>query len=84
MILTVQPQIRLSGGIDKIFEEIANPTIAYNFVVSLTREQIRDLLDWMVKAELLSNANELIQSGGSEVPGQLMLEFIAAVEQIQK
>ena len=84
MIIRIEPQLRLSGDIDKIFDEAFKPTIAYNLTVSLTMEQIMALLDWITKQELLVAANEQLKEGGSVVPAQLILEFIKTVEAILK
>lgn len=82
MIVRIEPQLRLSGDIDKIFDEAFKPTIAYNLTVSLTMEQIMALLDWITKQELLVAANEQLKEGGSVVPAQLIMEFIKTVEAI--
>lgn len=84
MIVRIEPQLRLSGDIDKIFDEAFKPTIAYNLTVSLTMEQIMALLDWITKQELLAAANEQLKAGGSVVPAQLILEFVKSVEAILK
>lgn len=84
MIVKIEPQLRLSGDIDKIFDEAFKPTVAYNLTVSLTVEQIQALLDWIIKQELLVAANETLKAGGSVVPAQLMLKFIKAVGVILK
>lgn len=84
MIVRIEPQLRLSGDIDKIFEEVFKPTVAYNLTVSLTMEQIEALLYWITKQELLVAANETLKAGGSVVPAQLMLEFTKAVKAILK
>lgn len=84
MIVKIEPQLRLSGDIDKIFEEVMKPSVAYNLTVSLTMEQIKALLDWITKQELFVSANEQLKAGGSVVPAQLMLEFIKAVGVILK
>lgn len=84
MIVRIEPQLRLSGNIDKIFEEVMKPSLAYNLTVSLTMEQITALLDWITKQELLPAADYQIRAGGSIVPAQLMLEFKKAVEVILK
>lgn len=84
MIVRVEPQLRLSGDIDKIFDEVFKPTVAYNLTVSLTMEQIMALMDWISKQKLFEAANEQLNAGGSVVPAQLMLEFMKAVEAILK
>lgn len=84
MIVRIEPQLRLSGDIDKIFDEAFKPTIAYNLTVSLTMEQIMALMDWISKQKLFEAANEQLNAGGSVVPAQLMLEFMKAVEAILK
>ncbi len=84
MIVKIEPQLRLSGDIDKIFDEAFKPTIAYNLTVSLTMEQIMALLDWITKQELPVAANEQLKAGGSVVPAQLMMEFVKVVEAILK
>ena len=84
MIVRIEQQLRLSGDIDKIFDEVFKPTVAYNLTVSLTMEQITALLDWITKQELLTAANYQINAGGSVVPAQLMLEFVKSVEAILK
>ena len=84
MIVRIEPQLRLSGDIDKIFDEAFKPTIAYNLTVSLTMEQIMALLDWITKQELLAAASERLKAGGGVVPAQLILEFVKSVEAILK
>lgn len=84
MIVRIEPQLRLSGDIDKIFDEVFKPTVAYNLTVSLTMEQIKALLGWITKQELLVAVSEQIKEGGSVVPAQLMLEFVKVVEAILK
>lgn len=84
MIVRIEPQLRLSGDIDKIFDEAFKPTIAYSLTVSLTMEQIMALLDWISSQKLPVAANEQLKEGGSVVPAQLMLEFVKAVEAILK
>ena len=84
MIVRIEPQLRLSGNIDKIFEEVMKPSLAYNLTVSLTMEQIQALLDWISSQQLFAAANEQLKAGGSVVPAQLMLEFTKAVEVILK
>ena len=84
MIVKIEPQLRLSGDIDKIFDEVFKPTVAYNLTVSLTMEHIYALLDWITRQELLTAADYQIKAGGSIVPAQLILEFVKAVEAILK
>lgn len=84
MIVRIEPQLRLSGDIYKILDEVLKPTDAYNLTVSLTMEQIQALLDWITKQELHVAANEQLKEGGSVVPAQLMLEFTKAVGVILK
>lgn len=84
MIVKIEPQLRLSGDINKIFNEVFKPSVAYNLTVSLTMEQIQALLDWITNQELLVAANEQLKAGGSVVPAQLMLEFVKTVEAILK
>ena len=84
MIVRIEPQLRLSGDIDKIFDEVLKPTVAYNLTVSLTMEQVKTLLAWITQQELFVAANETIKAGGSVIPAQLLLEFIKAVEVILK
>ena len=84
MIVKIEPQLRLSGDIDKIFDEAFKPTVAYNLTVSLTMEQIMALLDCITKQELSVAANEQLKAGGSVVPAQLMMEFVKVVEAILK
>ena len=82
MIRAVVPQLQLSGNIDKIFDEVTNPTFRHQFVVSLSLEQIKDLLGWIVESGALARESEAIEAGKSRVPAQLMIEFKCAVERM--
>lgn len=83
MIQAVQPQLCLSGDINRIFDEVMHPgpqNVRYNFVVSMSIEQISDLLGWMVESGALKREEQAIGEGKSKTPARLMLEFKTAVE----
>jgi hypothetical protein len=85
MIRAVQPQLCLSGDINRIFDEVMNPgpqNLRYNFVVSMSIDQIEDLLGWLVESGALKREGDAIGEGKSETPARLMLEFKTAVESL--
>lgn len=85
MIRAVRPSLHLSGDMDRIFDEAFNPgpqNVRYNFVVSMSIDQIRDLLGWMVESGALQREDQAIKEGKSHTPARLMLEFKTAVESL--
>lgn len=82
MIVGIEPQLRLSGDIDRIFEEVMKPKVTYNFTVSLTLEQIADLLGYA--QDHLEEIGATVKAGGNVTTCQLILEFTKAINLIQK
>lgn len=82
MITNIQPRIILSGDIDKIFDEMAQPKVTYDFTVSLSFGQINNLMKWMIDADLIPLAGAAIEKGENTAPAQLLVEFKNAVERI--
>lgn len=84
IIREVNPCINLSGDIDKIIDEVMNPDVSFNFLLTLRFEQLSALLSFIADHDLLALAEQTIQKGGSAVPAQLMVEFVKAVELLAK
>jgi hypothetical protein len=83
MIRAVEPALHLSGDVNQILDEIRNPStdsIRYNFVVTMSLEQIQDMLCWLVESNAFQREDQAIKDGKSPTPVQLMLEFKNAVE----
>jgi len=73
-------KLKLSGNVDRIFEEVANPDFRYELTVELSIQEIAELLGFMVSAKLLESADQQIKDGGSQTPARLLLEFMKAAE----
>lgn len=84
MITNVAPVILLSGDIDKIFDEVANPQVVYDFTVRLSQTRLTELLRWVGRDGFLKDMDAALKAGGDTTAFELVIEFIKIVEAIQK